>query len=137
MTVLIKMQKTLVIFSLILMLKVRVLFIFLRRWIWINLPRQEHEKKRKIQRVDFWKLSSVYTEEYCYYNMSVLKIVLIFINILLRKPFLNPFFLIAWLWSSCCYPFFKNHFFSPLFVCVADIVRAQNCFFFFIFTNLI
>ena len=62
--------------------------------------------------------------------MCVLKIVLIFINILPCKPPLNLLFLIVWLWSSCYYPFLKKFFFSPHFLAdivrVADIVRAQN-----------
>ena len=58
---------------------------------------------------------SVYMIEYCKYNLCVLKMVLIFINILCKPP-LNLLFLMVWLWPSCYYPFFKI-FFSLLSMC--------------------
>ena len=98
MTLLIKMQKTLVSFSFTLMLKVRLLFMFLRRWIKSNLFELIHlnknMKRNKISKVlGFQSSLSVCTKEYCKYNMCVLKIVLIFINILLCKPTLKSVFL--------------------------------------------
>ena len=46
--------------------------------------------------------------------MCLLKVALIFRNILLCKPPLNLFFSIVWLWPSCYYPSFKI-IFSPRF----------------------
>ena len=70
MTLLIKMQKTLVTFSLTLMLKVRVFFIFLRRsinsnlveLIYFNKNTKRNERSNALVYEDFL---SVYTKEYC------------------------------------------------------------------------
>ena len=51
MTLLIKMLRTLVTFSITLMLKVRVFSYSSRGW--VNPPRQEYEKKQKIQHAGF------------------------------------------------------------------------------------
>ena len=88
MTLLIKIQKTLVTFSLTLIVKVRVFFIFLWRWINYNLFEftSKNTKRNKRSNVLVFKSSlSVYTKEYSQYDMSVLKI-LIFRNILPCKP---------------------------------------------------
>ena len=134
MTLLIKM--TLVTFSLSLMPTVRALFIFLGKWINSNLnewypPRKEYEKKRKIQRVGFWKFSFSIHDRI----LSVYTIELIFRNILPSKPSLNLFFLIVWLWSSCCYSFVYIIFFSWLFMSSAYSTCSKLLL--FIFTNLI
>ena len=119
----------------------RVFFIFLRRWINSNFFELIHHKNTKRNERShnafvFENPLSVYTKKYCQYNMCVLTVVLIFRNILPCKPLLNLFFLIVWLWSSCYDPFFfKYTIFSPRFLWVVDIVRAQN--FVFIFINLI
>ena len=70
MTLLIKMQKTLVSFSFTLMLKVRLLFMFLRRWIKSNLFELIHlnknMKRNEISKVlGFESSLSVSTKEYC------------------------------------------------------------------------
>ena len=88
MTLLIKMQRTLVTFSLTLMLKVRVFFIFLWRWINYNLfefTSKNTKRKKRSNVLVFESSLSVYTKEYFQYDMSVLKI-LIFRNILPCKP---------------------------------------------------
>ena len=91
MTLLIKMQKTLVTFSLTLMLKVRAFFIFLWRWINYNLfefTSKNTKTNKRSNALVFESSLSVYTKEYFQYNMCVLKI-LIFRNILQCKPLLT------------------------------------------------
>ena len=91
MTLLIKMQKTLVTFSLTLTLKVRVFFIFLWRWINYNLfefTSKNTKTNKRSNALVFESSLSVYTKEYFQYNMCVLKI-LIFRNILQCKPLLT------------------------------------------------
>ena len=66
--------------------------------------------------------------------MCVLRVVLIFWNILPCKPNSHLFFLIVFCGFLATIHFFKIIFFLR-FLWVADIVRAQNCFV-FIFPNL-
>ena len=127
MTLLIKMQSTLVTFSLTLMFKVRVFFIFLRRWINSNLLELIHvdknmKRNERFNALFFENSLPVHTKEYCKYNMCALRVLLIFRNILPCKPPLN---LDGGLLAT--YYLFK-YFFSPRFLWVADIVHAQNCF---------
>ena len=116
MTLLIKMQKTLVTFSLTIMFKVSVLFTFSRRWINSNLIWQEYEKKWKVQHVGFRKCSfNIYNRILLVQHVCIIDGTNL-INSLPCKPTLNLLFLIVWLGSSCCYPFFK-FFFSSLSMC--------------------
>ena len=96
MTLLFKMQKTLVTFSLItLMLKLRVLFIFQWRGINSNLfelicLEKNMKKKQNIQRIGFGKFSFSYiNERIMLVKHMCIKIALIFMNILLCKSSLN------------------------------------------------
>ena len=132
MTMLIKMQRTLVVFSLTLMLTVRVLFIFLRRWINSNLFELIHlnknMKRNERSRLLFFENSlSVYTEEWFWYNMVCIKNSISLHKYssmwtLLKSPFLDSWTEVFWLLSI-----FLKQFFSPLFLWVVDIVCAQNC----------
>ena len=118
------MQKTLVTFSLTIMFKVSVLFTFSRRWINSNLIWQEYEKKWKVLHVGFRKCSfNIYNRILLVQHVCIIDGTNL-INSLPCKPTLNLLFLIVWLGSSCCYPFFN--FFSPHFLCVAGIAHAQN-----------
>ena len=113
MTMLIKMQRTLVVFSLTLitlMLNVRVLFIFLRSC--------------------FLKILFQYTlKNSIGITWCVLKIVLVFTNIRPCKPPLNLLFFIAGLRSSGCYLFFFLIFFSSLFMGSWYIMCSKLLFF--------
>ena len=85
----------------------------------------------------FFKIFCQYTLKNTASIMCVLKVLLIFRNIILCKlPPVNLCCMIVLLWSSCYYPFFKIIFFSLLFMSTTDIVRAQNYFVFYI-SNLI
>ena len=124
MTLLIKMQKTLVTFSITLMLKVRVFYIFLSKWINQNLFELIHlhknlKRNERFNTLVFENFFSVYTKEYGSYNLYVLKVVLIFRNILLctlppplSKPIILDSLPVVFLLPSI----FLNNFFSSLFM---------------------
>ena len=87
-----KMQKTLVTFSLTLILKSKLLFIFF----WRRIDSKQRKKKRKIQQVGFWKFSFRKHKRIMVVWRMLLKLVLIFMNILLYKTpliwYINLFF---------------------------------------------